>query len=343
MKKLLSVLFGTIVFGALTLGMGACGNVNGGDELKVYAPDGAPALALLNAIEKEDAKEDETFDFDIVDASSIQTYVTGANPAADLAVLPVNLAAKLLGTGETYQMLGTVTNGNLYFLTAGENPVLTAENASAALTGKKIGVVRLTDVPGLTLQAVLTDLGVDYAILESAQEAGAADRANLVAFAPENVTPNGGCDYYLCPEPAASTKIKGTASAATPFRKAGDLQELYGGSEGYPQAVVVAKNSVIQNRKADVETFIGYLQGSAAYLETVSVANVLELLEEARESGLAPSFNANNLTAEVIANCSVRYTPAAQNKDVVLGFLQKLIAVNSASAAIPQDRFFYLG
>ena len=53
----------------------------------------------------------------MIDAQAVAGYVTGASPAADYCVLPVNLASKLLGSGDAYRMLGTVTNGNLYFLT----------------------------------------------------------------------------------------------------------------------------------------------------------------------------------------------------------------------------------
>ena len=116
--------------------------------------------------------------------------------------------------------------------------------------------------PGLTLQAVLNKYGIDYQIVENGGEK-AEDKVNLIAFDPANVTPAGGCDYYLCPEPAASTKIKGTASAAKPFRMAGDLQALYGGEEGYPQAVLVAKKAVLEGDKTDkdvVKTMLSYME-----------------------------------------------------------------------------------
>lgn len=91
----------------------------------VYAPDGAPALSLVNAVSKEDSH----FDYHVVDSATIQTYVTGNRPTADFAVLPVNAGKQMLGNGETYQMLGTVTNGNLYFLSTGDNAVLSADQS----------------------------------------------------------------------------------------------------------------------------------------------------------------------------------------------------------------------
>ena len=339
MKHPVSLALGAVFLGAAALGLAACKQDADTDKTySVYAPDGAPALALVNAIEDKAEK----FEYHVVDSSTIQTYVTGEEPKADFCILPVNAASKILGTGTVYQMLGTVTNGNLFFLSAEDNEDLTQDNLST-LVGKSVGVVQLPNVPGLTLQAVLNKYGIDYQIVENGGEK-AEDKVNLIAFDPANVTPAGGCDYYLCPEPAASTKIKGTASAAKPFRMAGDLQELYGGEEGYPQAVLVAKKTVLEGDKTDkdvVKTMLSYMEESGTYLETVTPETVLSALDGVRTEGLSASFNANNLTSEVIANCSVRFTAASACKEWVNAFLEELIAVNESAAKTVSDAFFY--
>ena len=339
MKYPVSLVLGAIFLGAAALGLAACKqDADTAKTYSVYAPDGAPALALVNAIEDKAEK----FEYHVVDSSTIQTYVTGEEPEADFCILPVNAASKILGTGTVYQMLGTVTNGNLFFLSAEDNEDLTQDNLST-LVGKSVGVVQLPNVPGLTLQAVLNKYGIDYQIVENGGEK-AEDKVNLIAFDPANVTPAGGCDYYLCPEPAASTKIKGTASAAKPFRMAGDLQELYGGEEGYPQAVLVAKKTVLEGDEGDksaVETMLSYMEESGTYLETVTPETVLSALDGVRTEGLSASFNANNLTSEVIANCSVRFTTASACKQRVNPFLEELIAVNESAAKAVSDTFFY--
>lgn len=349
MKKFAASLLTFALCAAAIVPAAACAPQEELPDLKVFAPDGAPALALVNAIAQEEKKErsgDESgFDFKIVDANKIESYVTGDAPEADICIMPLNTAAKLLGNGETYQMLGTVTNGNLYFLTTGANPELkaTEEDLSSVLLGKKMGVVQLSKVPGLTLQVVLNQYGIPYQILESAEAEGAADKVNLIAFTPENVTPAGGCDYYLCPEPAAGAKIKGTSSSAKPFKAAGDLQTLYGAEEGYPQAVAVVKKSAIESRKNDVAQFISYLRNSESFLADAEVVTVLRHLAENREEGLNPSFNEKNLTKEAIAHCSVKFHEAKDHKEAVVSFLTKLIEVNATAAAMPDDSFFYMG
>lgn len=139
------------------------GEVSAYSSLEVYAPDGAPALALAGLMAGEVSTENvaEQINYHVVDASTIQTYVTGANPAADICILPVNLAANLLGSGEKYTMLGTVTHGNLYIISAKTGEQITAENIEV-LRGKTVGVVNLAAVPGLTFKLILNKYGIEY-------------------------------------------------------------------------------------------------------------------------------------------------------------------------------------
>lgn len=336
MKKRLAGLAAAVLLGAAAIGMTACGDNDNSRDYDVYAPDGATALALVSAI----ASEDASFRYHVVDASTISAYVTGNSPKADFCVLPLNAASKLLGTGETYQMLGTVTNGNLYFLTTGDNAALAADNLSA-LTGKTVGVAQLNNVPGLALQIALSDHGIGYAVMGN-DGAVQADKVNLKAMDAPDMTPVSGCDYYLIPEPAASTKLAATAAAPKPFKAAGSLQTLFE-EGGFPQAVLVAKTSVIEDAPESVTKFLGYMQKSETMLTsgTVTVETILNLLADKRTEGLTPSFNANNLTPQVIANCSVRFTASKDCKTQVNAFLEKLIAVNPASASAVSDAFYY--
>lgn len=337
MKKFLATAI-ALTIGAAACVFTACAGENDDGTYTVYAPDGAPALALANAV----SEDDDRYDFRIVASNAITAQVQGEEPAADFCILPVNVAAKLLGKGETYQMLGTVTNGNMYLLTTGDNPEITTDNLST-LVGKTVGVVQLNNVPGLTFQAVLSRNDIDYQILGNDVEA-ASDKVNLQAFADAStVTPASGCDYYLCPEPAATGKINGTASSANPFKLAGSLQTLYDGENGYPQAVLVAKTSVIEEAKSVVDTFITYMEGSADFLASASAADVVALLEDCYTEGMTPSLNANNLNATVIANCSVYFTAAQDCKSRVNAFLAELIDLNAEFTSAVSDSFYYAG
>ncbi len=337
MKKLLQTIVCAALCGTMALCAAACGGAE--DKLTVYAPDGAPALALAGLIAGEEGSED--FDVHIVDATTIQTYVAGEAPAADFCILPVNAAGKFLGTGAVYQMLGTVTNGNLYFLKTAskELPDLTAENIADVLPGKTLGVIQYENVPGLTLRVVLEDKEIPYQTVESVDDA-AADKLNILPCTPQLVAPSTKCDYYLCPEPAATSKIGATQGA---LALAGSLQTLYGGEEGYPQAALVAKKSVIGENAEALGKVLAYMGGAADYLKTAEASTLNALLESKREAGMAAAFTEAQLNQTVVANCSVRFTPAAACKSAVVAFLMRFKAVNPNGTELPDDAFFYAG
>ncbi len=132
-------------------------------NISVYAPDGAPALGLAKIMSTDEIINCAEIEYNVVDATTIQTFVTGAAPKADVCVLPVNLAVKLLGSGEKYKMLGTLTHGNLFIVSNGGEKI-TKKNISS-LRGKTVGVVNLAQVPGLTLKTILKDNGIDFEVL----------------------------------------------------------------------------------------------------------------------------------------------------------------------------------
>ena len=359
MKKLFSGIVCAAMCGAAvlgTLGLAACGE--NGDENKdngkdvpipvsVYAPDGAPALALAGLIDGEKTPSSRyRFDVHIVNAENppIVTYVTGNSPAADFCVLPSNAAAKVLGTGETYQMLGTVTNGNLYFLTdtAKNLPELTKENLSTALLGKTLGVIQYENVPGLTLRVVLGEYNIPYQLVENNEDPDPT-KVNLRSLTPAQVLPATGCDYYLCPEPARTSKIGATKDTQNPFRAAGSLQSLYGDGSGFPQAVLVAKKDILSSEKGAVDKILSYMENSENYLKTADAHTLAELLASKRTEGMEAAFQEAQLNPTVLANCSVKFTKAADCKTKVIEFLTKYKAVSDAATNVPADAFFYAG
>lgn len=129
-------------------------------EVTVCMPDGAPALALAKLMHEDTADDGVTYK--VVDTSLISSVVTNADEAknADMCVLPVTAASKLLGKGDRYKMVGVVTHGNL-FLISKDGEALTAENLSN-LQGKTVGVLKINEVPGLTLKAILNKYGIPF-------------------------------------------------------------------------------------------------------------------------------------------------------------------------------------
>lgn len=336
MKKFLAVVLAvcTLAFGVFAFT--ACNN-DDGEAIDVYAPDGAPALALAQLM-SEEMQFDEKVNYHVVNASTIETYVTGEDLRAELCVLPVNAAAAKLGSGENYTMLGTVTHGNIYIVSNTEKTELTRENLAAQLDGKVVGCIQLKSFVGFALQIVLKDLNVDYTVIEDANKP-AESGVSIVNIADpgSQITGTATYDYMVAAEPVVSTK---TGKIPT-LEIVGDLQELYG-EGGYPQAVLVAKNDLIENNATFVGKFIAAVEANAAWLlnEQTSAETIVNAVSSHLPDGSTPTFNAENLTKTVIEHCAVRFESAAVGKDRVKEFLSEITSVNNVQFNV-SDSFFY--
>lgn len=126
------------------------------DTVKVYAPDGAPALAFAKFIaENETFGTGKTFEYHVVAADKI-----GAT-GGDIVIMPVNLASKRYKANELspYKMVSVVTHGNVYLMCS-------EEISANDLKDKTLGVFNMGGVPDLTLQVVLQNLGYKIGIAD---------------------------------------------------------------------------------------------------------------------------------------------------------------------------------
>lgn len=332
MKKFLILILSTIF--ALTI-IPSCKKDNDPASLSLYCPDGAPALSVARLISDDTIVDN--LDINVVTASTINAYVTGDAPKADIAIMPVNAASKVLGNANSYQMLGVVTWGNLYLLKKQSGVNITVNNLND-LIGKKVGVINLANVPGLTFKAILSDNDVPFTTYSGTVD---TESVNLVGLSDGTaVTPAADCDYFVVPEPAATTKINATAGKLS---LAGDLQAMYGDGNGYPQAVLVAKKSVILDRKSDIDKLIASFNDNYAYLidDATSSNDIVSAITSALPEGTAPTFTANNLNKTVISNCGISFKTASTAKTEVLAYLSKINAITNNSFGTPIDAFFF--
>lgn len=326
MKKFFTT-FLCAVFAAFAIsGVTACSD-NSGASINIYAPDGAPALALAQLMyDENDFGEDVSYH--IVDSGTLSSRVTAEKEEdnADVIVMPVNMASKLLNDGSHYKMLGTVTHGNLFILAAQGTEQLTRENFADNLNGKRIGVINLTEFPGVMFKTLLAENSVtaDLSPVTPAQVVGTDDNF----------------DYFLVPEPAASTRV---GNSATQLSFVGNVQELYG-EGGYPQAVVMAKTTLIEQNYQFVSAFMTGLSLSCEWLMNNDVTSDMILgaikAHYPDPQNTAPAFS--NLTKSVISNCAVRFEKSASCKENVKSFLLKLKNVNDQFAREVDDNFFYI-
>lgn len=322
--------FSLFLAGAFALAGVACKKEEKTD-ITVYIPDGAPALAMSKLL-CEDTETDGVRYF-VVPPAKIATVVAYTDMAknADICVLPVTVATKKLGLGDKYRMLGTVTRGNLYIL-GRENTSYTKENISA-LVGKRVGVVQLAEVPGLTFKAVLMELGVPWQELKEGVSLR-DDAVNLQALTgADAIDKSGALDCWVAGEPAVSMHI------AKGLYRVGDLQALYG--DGYTQAVLVAKSSIIEEKSVWLNGFVDTVRAGGEWvLQTDSTTLVSAVTAHLEDKSGATSLKAPLLTHEALAHCGIEFRSSAVCKAETQDFLSALQAVN-AGVALPSDAFYY--
>ncbi len=324
MKKITCFIL-TFIFSVATLFFGC----NAPTAVSVYAPDGAPALALSSVIKKGF----ENTEIHIVSADKIGALVSGEEKQADICILPVNMASKRIGSGKDYKMLGTITHGNFYFLSKTEMTV-DKENIGV-LIGKTVGVMQLANVPGLTLQSVLTENDVAYKIIQDTSQKE-QDKVNLMAIN-KIETARADIDVFLIPSPQADAKAQ-----TTDLKFIGSLGELYS-DFGFPQAIVAVKAQLLEENLPFVNTFVNELKNVENFLKEENKAEICALLRSKMESGLTPVFNENNLTSESIARSKIKFIECKEAKASVQTFIEKLKSVNPDSVETFDEEFFYLG
>lgn len=299
------------------------------ETISIYAPDGAPALALSSVIKKDF----EDTEIHIVSADKIGALVSGKDKKADICILPINMASKLIGSGKEYKMLGTITHGNFYFLSKTEM-IIDKENIGV-LIGKTIGVLQLPNVPGLTFQIVLKESDIAYQIIQDTNEKE-QDKVNLMAIN-KIETAREDIDVFLIPSPGADAKAQ-----TTDLKFVGSLGELYS-DFGFPQAIIAAKNTLIQENLPFVKAFIEQIKNVESFLKEENKAEICALLHGKMESGLTPVFNENNLTSESIARSKIKFIACKEAKASVQTFIEKLKSINPNSVETFSQDFYYLG
>lgn len=333
LKKRISAMLAAVTL-CVGLMFGGCKDEK--TDLTVYMPDGAPALALAGLM-YEDTEEDGV-EYRVVKSDLISAQVTNKDEAknADLCVLPVTAASKLVGTGESYTMLGVVTHGNLYLIAPSETE-LTADTDGDLqwLVGKTVGVLKINEVPGLTFKTLLNKQDLPWQELTEGAEA-AADKVNLLAITGADAVGVAKADAFLLAEPAAS------AQAKKGYEIVGDIQAVYGGKNGYPQAVLVAKNKLLEERSDFIKSFVEKVELSAEWLKTATGETLVDCVNaHLADSSSISDLKAPLLTSEVLGRCGVRFSYAAASKTEVEDFLSQMRRVNEKAAAIPAEDFYW--
>lgn len=142
---------------------------------------------------------------------------------------------------------------------------------------------------------------------------------------------------------AAPGSSSSEGNAAPKLGFVGDLQALYGGEKGYPQAALIAKTQFIEDYEEWINNeLISEIAGGSEWLASADTQTIVSAVSSHLTEGMTSSFNVDNLSETVISHCGIRWESAADSKAEVNDFLDKLIAVNAQAAGEASDAFYYV-
>ena len=200
-----------------------------------------------------------------------------------------------------------------------------------------MGCIQLSSFVGNVFKIILEDNDIPYTVVESVSDAK-SDSVNLINIADPStgITPAAEFDYMIGAEPLVTAKT----TAAPALKIVGDIQALYG-ENGFPQAVMLAKNSVIEQNGEFIADFISAVEANAEWIasddaDMTAIVNAIN----ANYGGATSSLNANNLNSTVISRCAIEFVSATECRQEITDFIDKLEAVTGTTLTIA-DKFFY--
>lgn len=336
MRKFLSLLLGLLIAFS-TFSLVACDEPNTQSQtLKMFVPDGAPALSIAKFInDNENFIDGVTVDYNVASAKDIGLKM--AKGQADLIVMPINAASirYKAKASDPYKMVAVVTHGNLFLMSSEPTDL-------NGLKGKVVGVIGQGLVPDLTFRAVLKahDL-LDFVQVGEAPVEGKivlryfneeADATDLV-----KALMQGKLSVGLLPEPACTNLTK-MANNYTWNRI--DFQELYDSeAKAYPQAVIMVKSSVLTKYPTLVEKISEKFDSAVQWV----VENPAKAVN-AIGTKYTTSLNANNINSQVVENCKIKWLASSDAKEYCKSYINKILDIETVLDMPPaialNDDFF---
>lgn len=333
LKRLLIVLAAMVMATAAMFGCGETPSADYTNPIAIYMPDGAPALAFAKLMDEENKLGKENLSYTVVKAENIGSYVV--DESATVALMPVTGASKV--AAGKYKAVSVITHGNIFVIGKGEATEL------ADLKDKKVGVVQLANVPGLTFKHLLGGAGVDYS--ENEQVAGKVvlykitDPSAIASALNQNTY-----DYVVAPQPAVANVCKSVAGVEVKI----DLNNLYRARSGFPQAVLMVKNELCSDTDF-INKLTDALTDAASWIKEVdengnakNAGAAVKAINANFADGGASTLKAPALSPSAIkgSNIYVQSVKEASVKTFVKDYINNMIAIEASAAKAITDDFF---
>lgn len=328
MKKLLILILTVVLILSVTsIGFAAC-KEDAPQQITVAMPDGAPALALASLMQGTTVLGDYTISYAIKDGTTIKSAVLSGE--ADIALLPMNIAAALYNGGVDIKLVSANIYGLLYLVGSED-----LENGLSSLVGKVVYNVGQGGTPDYTFKKILAANSIAYEESDTTVEGKVA----LAYMTPSVLVPQlktGIIKYAVLGEPQATLAVTGSSNTVLL-----DLQQAWKSATasetlGYPQVGLVVKASLLESAPELIDEFLNKIAANDEWI----LNNPAEAGEIIRNKGGTMPIT---LTEAVVEKCNIRLVNAESAKADVISYLTALKDFNAASIGgkLPDDGFYY--
>ena len=296
------------------------------DEVIIAAPDGAPVLALYSLMDKGNAVGNKTVGYKIYNgAANIGTAIASGD--ADIAVMPVNVAAKLYNAGQDVKLLSVNVFGVLYMVGKTELSDISSLKSKVVVTIGKGGT------PDLSLKYILKTKDLEYEDSETAVDGKVAINYVNAASEANQLVKSGKADYAILGEPVASN-----ACNKLGFKIVMDIQKEWNaivGENAFTQAGIVVSNKIYSD-ESFCNDLISKLQNNAEYTKE-HAAEIKDVIS-AKGSALTADF-----TAEIIERCNLGCKRASDDKVAIENYFNAILESQPSfiGGKLPDEGFYF--
>ena len=344
MKKFISLFSAILLVAMLSTMLFACQPNTPPDDVpaapenvSVYVPDGAPAMAIANIIKSGKIGADTKANVTLTTGQNV--IAKAQKGEADIAVLPTNAAATVYNaTKGAYRMLSVNVHGLLYLMGT------TQIQSLSDLVGKEVQSIGLGNTPEYVFKRVLKANNLEVVNSDEAVSGKVAVRYHEDGSTIIPLFVAGKAQFAVLGEPAATNLVnKMKKDKSVDVYRLADLQAEWkkavnSSSDGYPQACVIVKTELLNNA-----TFLSALRAALADGVKFATESYAELAEILKGAGSALTVN---YTKDLVERCNLRYTEASTSglkQDVVeylkeFGFSAEGTKPNNT---LPDDAFFF--
>ena len=329
--KVVKILTVVIIITLIAVGFMACNKeVKAEGEYTIVSPAGAPSLALAKLVDNASITDSLKVTPSIVSSDLIRAEAL----KSDFAIVPANMAAIISNGGYEYNLVGTITVGNMYIV-AKETETFTLDN----LKGKMLYSIGQGSIPALIMQSVLTANNIEYEVSETPVEGKVAIKylANPV-LVKNSLAASEGQAYGYIAEPQVTQFVN--ANAVYMLADMQDLWKQATNSEikGYAQAVLIAKKSICDEKPEVVDAVIEKISNDIKQVYSNpadAITSVNSIYENCFPTGL---------DGIVLYHCNIKFLRASENVDFIYNTLKAAYDINPTSVGgqVPaKDSGFY--